>query len=180
MSRFRSIRPRERSKRERSKGVAVLELTLSLVFLIPLLLATLDFGYYFYIGATVEEAARQGVQQAVALGGPCPAAGPMPCPGAVRQVVENLATSSGTTCAGAAAPANPPPAVACYLNGPPLNLGSSSTNLTVTCECSQLPFNPTYIVTVRVDFPPALGYFRYLMPNGSGTNVRYRTTLRGA
>jgi hypothetical protein len=39
------------------------ELALSLSFLVPLMLAALDFGYYFYVGANAEEAARQGVQQ---------------------------------------------------------------------------------------------------------------------
>ena len=63
------MRVRTARTRERTKGVAVLELTLSLVFLIPLMMATLDFGYYFYVGAAVQEAARQGLEQAVLMGG---------------------------------------------------------------------------------------------------------------
>ena len=66
------MRQRQRATRERSKGVAVLELTLSLVFLVPLMMATLDFGYYFYVGANAQEAARQGVLQAVGIAGGCP------------------------------------------------------------------------------------------------------------
>ncbi len=168
--------------RERAKGVAVLELTLSLVFLIPLLMATLDFGYYFYVGAAVQEAARQGLEQAVLLGGSCPLAGPgAACPAAVNNVVTNKATSgtSGTTCTGQTAQAQPP-AAACYLNGAPLTFGSSS-DTTIACTCAQSPVNPTYTITVTVEFPPALGYFKLLMPAGaSSSNVRYRASLTGS
>ena len=175
------MRVRTARTRERTKGVAVLELTLSLVFLIPLMMATLDFGYYFYVGAAVQEAARQGLEQAVLMGGSCAAAGPgVACPAAVTNVVTNKATSgtSGTTCTGQTAQAQPP-AAACYLNGPPLAFGSSS-DMTVTCTCAQAPVNPTYTITVTVEFPPALGYFKVLMPAGSGANVRYRASLTGS
>src|SRR5262245_26744165 len=174
-------RSRTAPRRERAKGVAVLELTLSLVFLVPLMMATLDFGYYFYVGAAAQEAARQGLEQAVLLGGSCPAAGPgVACPAAVGNVVTNKATSgtSGTTCTGQTVQSQPP-AAACYLNGPPLTFGSS-TDLTVTCTCAQNPVNPTYTITVQVDFPAALGYFKALMPAGSSTNVRYRASLTGS
>src|SRR5204862_6937759 len=52
-------------RRQRSRGVAALELALSLTFLVPLLMGMLDFGYYFYIGTNAEEAARAGVREAV-------------------------------------------------------------------------------------------------------------------
>ena len=56
-------------RRPRSRGVAALELALSLTFLVPLLMGTLDFGYYFYIGTNAEEAARAGVREAVLASG---------------------------------------------------------------------------------------------------------------
>src|SRR5205823_464101 len=124
-----------------ARGVAVLELTLSLVFLVPLMMAALEFGYYFYVGATAEEAARQGLQQALRQGVPCLA--PPSC-GAITAIVTAPAVGSGTTCtAGGDA--------ACYMNGPPLNMGGAA-NTNVSCSCSAGPPNPTYTITVRVDF----------------------------
>ena len=63
-------RQQRHPKRDRSRGVAALELALSLVFLMSLMLSVLDYGYYFYVGSNAEDAARAGVRQAVkATGG---------------------------------------------------------------------------------------------------------------
>ena len=51
--------------------MAALELALSLVFLVPLLMGMLQFGYYFYVASNAEEAARAGVREAVMKGGNC-------------------------------------------------------------------------------------------------------------
>ena len=48
--------------------MAALELALSLTFLVPLLMAVLDFGYYFYIGTNAEDAARAGARALVNAG----------------------------------------------------------------------------------------------------------------
>jgi TadE-like protein len=165
----RRIRPRERSR-----GVAVLELTLSLIYLVPLMMATLDFGYYFYIGATAEEAARQGVKQAVLIGGACPGVN-VPCPPAVNNAVTPTANggSFGVAC-------NTAGDAACYLNAPPLGMGTNA-NTTVTCTCTNAVVNPTFTISVQVDFLPAAGYFRFLLPKppGPGNNVRYTATQTG-
>ena len=178
------MRQRQRATRDRSKGVAVLELTLSLVFLVPLMMATLDFGYYFYVGANAQEAARQGVLQAVGLAGGCP--GPVnvqtTCPAPVTSVVTKMASGTGTACASASPPPATPPAASCYLNGPPLGLGTAS-NLTITCNCTPqtAPAPPYFKMTIQVDFRPAIGFFRYLMPAGTAPGtVRYTATLTGA
>src|SRR5580765_1745051 len=136
--------------RSRSRGVAVLEFTLSIVFLVPLMMAALDFGYYFYVGATAEEAARQGLQQALRQGATCIV--PATC-GAVGAIVTAPASGSGTTCVGGDA--------ACYMNGPPLSMGTAVyTN--VSCSCSPGPPDPIYTIVVQVDFNPAVGMFKPL------------------
>jgi len=178
------MRQRQRATRDRSKGVAVLELTLSLVFLVPLMMATLDFGYYFYVGANAQEAARQGVLQAVSVAGGCP--GPVGtetnCNAAVANIVTKMASGTGTACASASPPPVTPPAASCYLNSPPLGLGTAS-NLTVTCKCTPQagPAPPYFKMQIQVDFRPAIGFFRYLMPAGTAPGtVRYTATLTGA
>jgi hypothetical protein len=72
------------------------------------------------------------------------------------------------------------------MNAPPLSLGQAplsagATGTTVTCACDNVLANPTYTITVQVDFPPAVNYFLWLMPkpNPSSTNVRYTATLTG-
>jgi hypothetical protein len=154
---------------DRSRGVAVLEFTLSIVFLVPLMMAALDFGFYFYVGATAEEAARQGLQHALRLGAACTS--PADCmPGGV--LITAPASGSGAACLGGDA--------ACYMNGPPLSMGTAVyTN--VSCSCSTLPVDPTYTITVQVDFAPAVGTFKPLMPAStlSPNKVRYTATLTG-
>jgi len=177
------MRQRQRATRERSKGVAVLELTLSLVFLVPLMMATLDFGYYFYVGANAQEAARQGVLQAVGIAGGCPGPSGVEtnCNAAVANIVTKPASGTGTTCASASPPPAVAPAASCYMNSPPLGLGTAS-NLTVTCKgTAQVAAPPYFKMQIQVDFRPAIGFFRYLMPAGTAPGtVRYTATLTGA
>ena len=100
-------------RRQRSRGVAALELALSLTFLVPLLMGTLDFGYYFYIGTNAEEAARAGVREAVL------ASGGAACGAPASSVKTNgearHRSGTGTACSGGAA--------YCYMNEPPLSMG---------------------------------------------------------
>ena len=79
-------------RRQRSRGVAALELALSLTFLVPLLMGMLDFGYYFYIGTNAEEAARAGVREAVLASGGATCA---PTGRAVKAAGELPATGTG-------------------------------------------------------------------------------------
>jgi hypothetical protein len=134
-------------------------------------MAALTFGYYFYVGSNAEEAARQGLKQAVALGGGVACAVPPNCNPAVNPIVTGAPTALNCGTIGG-------PAAACYMNASPLNLGGAS-NTTVTCRCAIAPVNPTYTITVQVDFAPALGSFRYVLPAGTGTKVRYTATITG-
>jgi len=139
-------------RRAKSRGVALVELALSLIFLVPLMLGMLNFGYYFYVASNVEEAARAGAREAaLSPAGNCAGAGfPMPDPRAAA--IELPATVSGQLCNATGGDA------ACYLHQPPLMLGGAA-NITVTADCltpatvPAAPVNPTWRVTVQVDFP---------------------------
>ena len=151
-------------RRQRSRGVAALELALSLVFLVPLVMGMLDFGYYFYIGTNAEEAARAGVRQALrsGAGALCTTVGSL---NAIAQETTVATGTPGPGCNGGAA--------YCYMNEPPLNMGGAGSATTVTMTCLHPgsipvePVNPTYRIVVRVDFVPALGFFKALMPAGA-------------
>lgn len=175
-------------RRAKSRGVALVELALSLIFLVPLMLGMLDFGYYFYVASNVEEAARAGVRQAARAGaGPCNAGGyPIPDPRATA--VELAATGTGAGCNGATGGD-----AACYMNQAPLMLGGASS-ITVTAECftpgtplaAPTPAlaiapvkDPTWRVTVQVDFPLPHPFLYPLLkhstrgPMGNNTWVYY-------
>jgi Flp pilus assembly protein TadG len=161
--------------RPRSRGVAALELALSLTFLIPLLMGMLDFGYYFYIGTNAEEAARAGVREAVARGGTCGTTGAV-----TKALGEVPATGpSGSGCNGGAA--------YCAMNDPPLSMGGPSGNTTVTLTCltpatpapNTAPVDPTWRITVQVDFWPATTFCKFMMPptTPASGKVRYTATV---
>ena len=160
---------RQHPKRDKSRGVAALELALSLVFLMPLMLSVLDYGYYFYVGSNAEDAARAGVRQAVK------AAGGAAC----GSVTANLAKVAGELPAVGAGPACLTGGAAyCYMNTPPLSMGGLGGYTTVTLTCDPAPGFPTWTINLTVDFPPAIGFVAPWMPPSPTTGrVRYRTTL---
>jgi len=161
------------SVRERSKGVAAIELALSMSFLVPLLLAALDFGYYFYVGACVEEAARQGAQQAVRLtnGAGCGSAGAI---NALNVVKNTYATTTGTACLGT----DNVSATYCYMNEPPLNMGTATGPTTILLNCDNNPVAGSWHIQVDVSFPLTVGFYKVLLPAGTSPGtVRYRATM---
>ena len=155
-------------RRQRSRGVAALEFALSLTFLVPLLMGTLDFGYYFYIGTNAEEAARAGVRAAVRASGgaACALTG-----AAIKAAGETPAVGTGAAgCIGGAA--------YCYMNEPPLSMGGAGGNTTVQLLCLTAPVNPTWTITVQVDFWPATTFCKWMMPaSATAGKVRYIATL---
>src|SRR5262245_33002932 len=138
-------------RRAKSRGVALVELALSLIFLVPLMLGMLDFGYYFYVASNVEEAARAGVREAALTGGAgvC-AGGGFPTIDPRAAAIELPATVTGQLCNATGGDA------ACYMHQSPLMLGGAA-NITVTADCLVLAgppvINPAWRVTVQVDFP---------------------------
>jgi Flp pilus assembly protein TadG len=159
--------------------VATLELALAMIFLVPLLAGMLDFGYYFYVASNTEEAARAGVREVSLAGsGNCAATGfPIPDPRAIP--VQLTASSTGAGCNATGGDA------ACYMNQPPLLLGGA-TNITVSADCLNTttvpagPSNPTWRVTVTVDFPLAYGFLKAMFPAstrvGCTNCVKYTAT----
>jgi len=167
--------------RDRSKGVAVIELALSMLFLIPLLCAAVDFGYYFYVGSNVEEAARQGALQGArmraSLGANCNGVIELPA----EAVIQNVhPVGSGVSCLNAGVVATPDvvSAVYCYMNEPPLSMGPTSGPTSVTTiSCDANPVANSWHIQVDVSFPLLLGFYRPLFPAGaSAGTVRYRAT----
>jgi hypothetical protein len=154
-----------RPRRQRSRGVAALELALSLTFLVPLLMGMLDFGYYFYIATNAEDAARAGVREAVRAGGTCALTG-----AATKLAGETPAVGTGTGCVGGAA--------FCAMNEPPLSMGGVGGNTTVLLTCLTAPVNPTWTITVRVDFWPATTFCKWMMPaSATAGKVQYTATV---
>ena len=161
--------------RDKSRGVAALEFALSLTFLVPLLMGMLDFGYYFWISTTAEEAARAGVREAVraSAGAVCGA------------IVTNLAKTNGETPAVGTGSACIGGAAYCYMNEPPLSMGGVGGNTAVTLTCLNggtvpaAPVNPTWRIAVQVDFYPATSFFRFMMPQSTITpgKVKYTATV---
>jgi Flp pilus assembly protein TadG len=153
-----------RGRRPRTKGVAALEFALSLTFLAPLMGAAVDFGYYFYVGSSAEEAARAGVRQAVTtfratFGDPsCTAA-----PGSVDKAA--VITLGQTSATGEAF---------LVMNQPPLGM-ASNTQVQLTCDDTPVP--ASWHIMVRVDFKPAMGLVAPFMPAGTPGTVRYTARL---
>lgn len=163
---------RRAARRPRTRGVAAIELALSLTFLVPLLMGMLDFGYYFYIGTNAEEAARAGVRALVNAGSnKCGTPG---ANAALAAETTKATGGSGAACVGGAA--------YCYMNEPPLFMGAASgpTTVTVTCLSAAPNVDPTWQVSVQVDFQPSLGFFKNLMKAGAGGTVRYTATAAAA
>jgi Flp pilus assembly protein TadG len=135
-----------RRRRDKQRGTAAIEMALSLiVVLLPLTLGMMDYGYYFYVSLTAAEAARV----------------------AARATSTTTATNCTTTSAGISAGTT---AATNYMNT--IGLGGTS-NLTVDITCGTTvtlpPLSPFWTVTVKVDFPPAIGFIRSLMKPSTRT-----------
>ena len=147
--------------------MAALEFALSLAFLAPLAGAAVDFGYYFYVGSSAEEAARAGLREAIIAYNA--AAGPgTPCtggPGAGQAAIVGTAGQAAAT--GEAFK---------VMNAAPLYMAG---NTQVQLSCDGSPFDPSWHILVRVDFSPAMGFVTPFLPAGGPGTVRYRTTLHG-
>lgn len=146
-----------------------------MTFLVPLLLAVMDFGYYFYIGSVAEDAAQAGVRAAVRQsgGGNC-----VPTQATVKATGEAPAPSgaSGPTCLTVASPGG---AASCVMNEPPLRMGEASGPTTVLLTCTP-GLTPTWSIVVTVNFAPAVGFFTAWMPTGGTGKVRYTARLTNA
>lgn len=151
--------------------MAALEFALSLTFLVPLVGAAVDYGYYFYVGSNAEEAARAGLRQAVLkFRADNPGSTCMTAPGVGQKNVtaaygQNVNTGEAFQ----------------VMDQPPLSM-KSNTQVALTCDdLAGPPVVPIWHITVRVEFPPAMGLAAPFMPAGTpGTGrVRYTARLNG-
>jgi Flp pilus assembly protein TadG len=126
------------ANRQRARGAAIIEMTLFLPLLMLLVCGMIDYGYYFYVSMTANEAAR---------------------------VAARTASSTSTGVCGSAAvtatATNAKAVLASYMGQ--IGMGTS-TNLTSVVECvPSAGLDPLWHVKVTVDFPPAVGFIKSLM-----------------
>jgi Flp pilus assembly protein TadG len=152
---------RTRKKGARERGVAAVEFALILPFIAIIVLATIDYGYYFYIGVNATEAARAAGAQATSTAA---AAGIATCGDANIGLVTNVPATSP-----AAAPTK---AGVDYMTN---NVSSAiGGDTTVTVGCTMVSAKPAWSIVVRVAFPPVSGTVHFGLPK-SGSNLVYTT-----
>jgi Flp pilus assembly protein TadG len=151
---------RTRTKRGRTRGVAALEFALLLPFITILVLAMVDYGYYFYIGINATDAARTTAVQASATA----AANGVNC------TALNLTTVTGA--AGVPAQA----AITYMTTSVNAAIGLDTT---ATITCTTVSGAPLWGVVVTIDFPPASGSVHFGLPQSTTTpgHLRYRTPI---
>ena len=145
MTRLRILRRR----RDKQRGTATIEMALSLiVVLLPLVLGMMDYGYYFFVSSTAAEAARVAAR----------ATSTSATPSCANVAAVTAAATAGRTAATA------------YMNT--IGLGGTS-NLVVDITCGTVAgppvLTPFWTVTVKVSFPPAIGFIKSLMKQSTTT-----------
>ncbi|HEY4187312.1 MAG TPA: TadE/TadG family type IV pilus assembly protein [Polyangia bacterium] len=145
-----------RPPRAPDAGAAAVEMALLLPMLTMLLLGMFDYGKYMYVGIAAQQAAREGAREmSRASVGNC---------ATTAKVNPLIATEQGST--GAAK---------LFMNQIGL---STATTVTATCltTANGVSANPTWQVSLQVDFPPLIGYMTTanLMPKGAGTTARVK------
>jgi Flp pilus assembly protein TadG len=166
---MRLIFGRINPKRPRARGVAAIEFALLLPFLVVVVLALIDYGYYFYIGINATEAARAAaVVASTTAAGLNSGSGPLPANNGCGDA--NIGQVTGV------APAAPAQAAKDYMTA---QLNSTiSTNTTATVQCSTAgtptPTKTVFSVQVTVLFAPPSGTVHFGLPR-SGSNLSYTT-----
>lgn len=93
----------------------------------------IDYGYYFWIGVNTVEAAKAGV------------------------VTASRMTVGSGNCAAAAGTAADAAGTAAVTNHLTQTLGATmATYATIDLQCVAAPFNPTWQITVTMNYPPIL------------------------
>ena len=160
---------RTKTSRSRELGVAAIEFALLMPFIAVIVLALVDYGYYFYIGINATEAARAAAVQASATAAAMNGGtGPLGCTTAADPNI-GLVTN--------AAPAAPAQAAQDYMTAQ-VN-GTIGGNTTATVGCSTAGSGPSakivFSVQVQVLFAPPSGTVHFGLPR-SGNNLVYTTT----
>jgi Flp pilus assembly protein TadG len=155
-------------KRPRSRGVAAVEFALILPFIAVIVLALVDYGYYFYIGINATEAARTAAVQASTTAAALNAgAGPTSCGDVNIGQVTNAWNGS---------PAGAPALAARSYMTTQVN-STIGGNTTATIACSTVGTTPAkymFSIQVTVTFAPPSGSVHFGLPR-SGNNLVYKT-----
>jgi Flp pilus assembly protein TadG len=160
------LKPTAGIKRSRQRGVAAVEFALILPFIAVLILAMVDYGYYFYIGVNATEAARATAAQMSATAAAMNAgAGVTNCSDLL------IATVTGP------APAIPAQTAKTYMSTTVNAAFAGYTTATFTCTV--VAGRAIFGVVVTVDFPPASGSVHFGLPRSATTpgHLRYRTPV---
>jgi Flp pilus assembly pilin Flp len=157
---------RTKTSRSRELGVAAIEFALLMPFIAVIVLALVDYGYYFYIGLNATEAARTaGVQASATAGAMNGGAGPTGC-----LTDANIGLVTG------AAPAAPAQAAKDYMTAQMNSTLGGNTTATVGCGTagSGGSAKTVFSVQVQVVFAPPSGTVHFGLPR-SGNNLVYTT-----
>jgi Flp pilus assembly protein TadG len=146
---------RTKTKRPRDRGVAAVELALCMFVLVPLMLGTIDYGYYFYVAENVVEAQQAGATAAsrTSIGGTCSAS-------SAQLAAATLAATSAMTV---------------YM----ANVGSSLSgvtlsNTTPTCvTTTSTPSVATWQFGIGADFTPIIGWVAPWMKSTTAGKAHY-------
>jgi Flp pilus assembly protein TadG len=156
---------RTKRSRSRERGVAAIEFALLLPFIAVILLALVDYGYYFYIGVNATEAARTAAVQASATAAAMNGGtGPTGCGDTLIAVVTG------------AAPAAPAQAGKNYMITQVNATIGGNTTVTVACVPTTSGSQTAFSIQVRVVFAPPSGTVHFGLPR-SGSNLVYTTPL---
>jgi Flp pilus assembly protein TadG len=145
----------ESGRAPHQRGAAAVEFALLLPVFMLMLLGMIDYGWYFYVDLAATNAAREGARAATTTAGICGSAG-----AGIAQTLGEATVSS-------------------YMQ----KIGYDGyTTATATCQSGGLLPNPTWQVTVVVDFPRLTGYPLVPMPastTAGNTVARAVSVMRG-
>ena len=143
---MRSLRRRLR-ERAGQRGAVAVEFALSLFLLVPLLIGTLNYGYYFWVALHAVEAANAGARAGASA------------PGFTNCVTLGTAAATATAAINAEM----------QKTGLPMTewTGPSPTGITQSCQI--VDTLPCWSVRIRVDFKPPVPFMLAFMPTGSPT-----------
>jgi Flp pilus assembly protein TadG len=158
------LKPRRtKTTPSRERGVAAIEFALLLPFIAMIVLALVDYGYYFYIGINATEAARTAAVQASATASAMHGGtGPTSCTDA------SIALVTG------AAPAAPAQAAKDYMTAQVNSTIGNNTTATVACAPTTSGGQTAFSIQVQVTFAPPSGTIHFGLPR-SGTSLVYNT-----
>ena len=151
---------RDRAKRSRQRGTAVVEFALCLFILVPLMLGMIDYAYYFYVGMNVVEAQHEGLL----------AAG--------RTVVSDCTVGANAAAKAAAITAAEAAETAYMTSAGLTNVTLVTSTWAPACPCSAAVTNTCWDLNLSADFTPIVGWVGWWMKKSPSTPTQVRFTAK--